>query len=276
MAHAIAALPRPSGVFLPSATSAISLTKALAAAALRIPDDVVLVVTGTEPERLCRFAPVPLSAVTPDHWRIGFESARLLHRILTGQRAAELTRLVPPIGMHRSQSSDARPCSDPFVGKALHLIAAPHGATLRIKELMESLPLGRRALEQRFRRATGTTLHRALTDRRMDAARELLANPAASLESIARRCGFSSPAYFTTAFHRGVGITPMAWRQKHAAVHHQAAASIMNNPASAAAMPAPLAIQPGLTAPPDFAPLQFQTTETPSTMSHSIAAKPPR
>lgn len=276
MAHAIAALPRPCGVFLHRATSAISLTKALSAAALRIPDDVALIVTGTEPEGLCEFAPVPLSAVTPDHWRIGFESARLLHGILSGHRPAEPTRRVPPVGIHRRLSSEARHCGDPFVGQALRLIAAPHGATLRIKELMESLSLGRRALEQRFRRATGTTLHRALTDRRMDAARELLANPAASLESIARRCGFSSLAYFTTAFHRAVGVTPMAWRQKHAAAHHQAAASIINNPASAAAMPAPPSIQRGLTTPPDFAPLQFHTTETPSTISNSIAPKPAR
>ena len=276
MAHAVAALPQPCGVFLHKATSAILLTRALATTALRIPEDVALIVTGTDPEHLCKFAPVPLSAVTPDHWRIGFDSARMLHGILTGHRPAELTRLVPPVGIHRRQSSQASACADPFVGQALRLIAAPHGASLRVQELMQSLSLGRRALEQRFRRVTGTTLHRALTDRRMDTARELLANPAASLDSIARRCGFSSLAYFTTAFHRAVGITPMAWRQKHAAAHHQAAASIMNNPASAAAMPAPPSIQRGLTTPPDFAPLQFHTTEAHSTISDSIAPKPAR
>jgi AraC-like DNA-binding protein len=80
--------------------------------------------------------------------------------------------------------------------------------------------VARRTLEIRFRAATGRTLHYAITEQRIAAASSLLRDQGLSLKSIAQRCGFSSAAYFITAFRRATGSTPTAWRRdSHTPLH---------------------------------------------------------
>jgi AraC family transcriptional regulator len=65
-----------------------------------------------------------------------------------------------------------------------------------------------------FKKATGKTPHRYLTERRIARACELLRNPRASIVSIALAVGFSSQSHFTTVFGRFVGTTPASYRAK--------------------------------------------------------------
>ena len=64
-----------------------------------------------------------------------------------------------------------------------------------------------------FKAATGMTPHDYLTNRRIERAKVLIAQGRVPLAEIARLCGFSSQAYFTTWFKRAVGTTPRAYRE---------------------------------------------------------------
>jgi AraC-like DNA-binding protein len=76
--------------------------------------------------------------------------------------------------------------------------------------------VARRSLEVRFKRETGLSLHEALTTRRIEAAKRLLAASTDGIAVIAEACGFSSVHYFTTVFKRVAGATPGTWRNAHA------------------------------------------------------------
>lgn len=52
-----------------------------------------------------------------------------------------------------------------------------------------------------------------LTELRMDAARELLADPLRSTAEVAGMVGYESPNYFTRAFKKKVGMTPTEYRR---------------------------------------------------------------
>jgi AraC family transcriptional regulator len=64
-----------------------------------------------------------------------------------------------------------------------------------------------------FHHATGLSPHRYVTDRRIEAAKELLAADGASLAQVALATGFGSQANFTRAFRRTTGLTPGQHRE---------------------------------------------------------------
>lgn len=64
-----------------------------------------------------------------------------------------------------------------------------------------------------FKQSTGVAPHRWLLHQRVEQAKAKLANPAASLASIAQACGFSDQSHLTRVFSRYTGVTPAAWRR---------------------------------------------------------------
>ena len=65
-----------------------------------------------------------------------------------------------------------------------------------------------------FKKSMGLPPFYWLNERRIDRAKELLANPTLSLAAIALELGFSAQPQFTTAFGRATGTTPGQWRRE--------------------------------------------------------------
>ena len=63
-----------------------------------------------------------------------------------------------------------------------------------------------------FKKATGKTPHRFLTEKRVAKACELLRNPQLSIVDVALAVGFSSQSHFTTVFGRFMKTTPASYR----------------------------------------------------------------
>jgi AraC family transcriptional regulator len=94
--------------------------------------------------------------------------------------------------------------------RAKAMIEADLGGELRLADLARACGLSVGYFSRAFRRTTGTTPHRWLTQRRIDRAKALLARPEGA---IALECGFADQAHFTRAFGRWVGVTPAASRR---------------------------------------------------------------
>jgi len=67
-----------------------------------------------------------------------------------------------------------------------------------------------------FKQSFGMPPHRYQTDRRMEHAKLLLAQSAASVVEIGLTIGFSSPSAFATAFRRATGLAPTDYRRSFA------------------------------------------------------------
>lgn len=65
-----------------------------------------------------------------------------------------------------------------------------------------------------FKRSTGVTPHRWLTERRVDTAKRLLKDRDVPLAQIALACGFANQSHFTRVFRLITGWTPAAWRRR--------------------------------------------------------------
>jgi AraC family transcriptional regulator len=64
-----------------------------------------------------------------------------------------------------------------------------------------------------FKQSFGEPPQRYWTGRRIERAKELLANPRASITDIALHVGFGGSSAFSSAFHRLTGVTPTAYRR---------------------------------------------------------------
>lgn len=89
-----------------------------------------------------------------------------------------------------------------------HLAASPS-----LESLAHLLGTHEKRLSQAFRRCAGMTVFEYLRQERMSAAQRLLTETSLSVVAISDEMGFSSPANFSTAFHKHSGMPPSVFRQ---------------------------------------------------------------
>jgi AraC family transcriptional regulator len=82
-----------------------------------------------------------------------------------------------------------------------------------LDELAALLHLSRFHFCTAFRRATGHSPHRWMTQQRMAHARELLANPALPITEVALAVGYDTPSAFAASFRKATGTTASAFRR---------------------------------------------------------------
>jgi AraC family transcriptional regulator, transcriptional activator FtrA len=92
---------------------------------------------------------------------------------------------------------------------ALERLAEP----LSVPVLARHAGISPRTFARHFREETGTTPARWLLDQRVLAARQLLERTSMSVEQVAARSGFTTPAAMREHFSRQVATTPTAYRR---------------------------------------------------------------
>ncbi len=82
-----------------------------------------------------------------------------------------------------------------------------------LAELAEAVHLSPIHFHRRFKAATGQTPHEYMEHLRMQQARRMLAGGAESVSAIAEACGYANPFYFSRAFKRIYGRSPLQYRR---------------------------------------------------------------
>jgi len=88
--------------------------------------------------------------------------------------------------------------------------------SLSVQSVASELGLTENYLSTLFRRETGTTLHKVITEMRLERAKYLLAKKY-KLNDVAKKTGFSSAAYFHSVFKKHVGCSPADYAAKQQA-----------------------------------------------------------
>lgn len=112
------------------------------------------------------------------------------------------------VGAGRRIAVDYRPLSPAQRRRVEDFIDAHLGEPIGVAEMAAAAGLSPWHFARRFRAGAGVAPHGYLVRRRMDRARELIADGELPLAAIALASGFSSQAHMTTAFRRHLGRTP--------------------------------------------------------------------
>jgi LacI family transcriptional regulator len=210
----LTSLPRPLGLFAGCDMWGRTLLRFCTEFGLQVPDDVALIGVDDD-EVICETAFPTLSSVRVPWRRVGLEAAHLLHQLLEGGPPPSTVR-VPPTGVHARRSSDGIAVTDPDVAAALRFIHANAHRRVSVPEILRHVPVGRHTLQRGFRRVLGRTILAEVRRVRVAAARQLLVSTSLSVEEIASLSGFPSADKFGKAFRAETGVTPSAYRLRHA------------------------------------------------------------
>jgi len=155
--------------------------------------------------------PEASSVVVPAE-RVGYEAARLLHRLMEGEQAPRQAMLLAPLGVARRASTDLRVTDDPYVNAALSFIRENASQPINVGDVLRQVRISRRSLEQRFRAALGRTPLSEINRVRLDNAKALLSDSDMRVKDVAEATGFSSSEQLSAIFRKQVEMTPSAYR----------------------------------------------------------------
>ncbi|KUJ65228.1 cupin [Streptomyces albus subsp. albus] len=107
-----------------------------------------------------------------------------------------------------------RALGDEVVGPVLRALHEAPGEPWTLASLAARAGVSRTTLAKRFQELVGESPLAYLTEWRMALAADLLAEPAATVASVARRVGYADAFGFSTAFKRVRGVSPSAYRDR--------------------------------------------------------------
>jgi AraC family transcriptional regulator len=92
--------------------------------------------------------------------------------------------------------------------------ASPEIGYPSLSELAQLCGISQSHLMRTFKVSTGWQIHKYVAEERMRVAKVMLAKDQLNSKEISAQLGFSSPAYFATAFRRMTGKTPTEYRRQ--------------------------------------------------------------
>ena len=208
----LASLPRPCAVFCCHDLRAFQTLSAAKDARLNVPGDIAIV--GVDNDALiCNFTTPRLSSIDNNAFGCGRAAIQLLDDVFTGRAAANETRTVAPRGVISRDSSEVFNYSSPVLNDALMFMRKNIASNLTAADVIEHAGKSHTLVEGLFKSELGTTVQNEIKRLRLEEAKRLLRMTSIPLDDVAKRSGFSSLRYFTTAFSSAVGISPSAYRK---------------------------------------------------------------
>lgn len=121
--------------------------------------------------------------------------------------------LVSDDAMSAAEPADRIYLSPPKLKRVIDFIEANLQESIGLDDLARAAGLSANHFLRVFKLATGETPYHFLRARRLERARQMLADDSMPLAELALECGFANQAHFTAAFSREVGISPGRYRR---------------------------------------------------------------
>ncbi len=209
----LGALPKPVGLMACNDICGREVLQACTVAGLVVPDDVAVVGVDND-EMMCELSDPPLSSVTLDLERAGYEAAHLLDRLMRGEEAVAKVVWVRPTHVATRRSSDVIVQEDTVVARALQFIRDHARQNVSVNNVAEEVGVSRRTLERRFIRAIQRTVLSEISRYHLTRAKQLLLETDLPCRKVAAEAGFGSLKTFNRTFSRKEGMTPQNFRRR--------------------------------------------------------------
>jgi len=205
---------KPLALLAMSDRYAVTLCRLVQDLGFDIPRDVA--VLGADDFDVARLATPPISSIRPAGERIGYEAARLVHRLMQRQRLPRRIVMIPPlelvprestIGKHRAGATD--------IERALDFIQRKACEGIRIEDVANYVHMPLRTFELQFAKVVDHTVGEEIRAVRLGRAKTLLTTTDLPLATVAHQVGFAEASYFCEFFRRWEKTTPSAYRRSN-------------------------------------------------------------
>jgi LacI family transcriptional regulator len=183
--------------------------------AIPVPDHIAVAGVGND-SCLCELAVPTLTSVDLDPRRIGYEAAAALERMMQGKASRPVESRFAPRAIVARMSTDVIATGDETVARAVRFIREGACKGIGVDDVLRHVGLSRTALEARFRKVLGRTLHQEIQHVRLERVKHLLADTNMPIKGVALVAGFHQTEYMMRVFRRHTGQTPARFRKREA------------------------------------------------------------
>ena len=134
--------------------------------------------------------------------------------VFDSERIESISNLAEMVVKYLLLENMLRPGSDEGIEKAIAYINENLDKPLDVHGIAKSVGVSKSALYRSFNAQIGYPIGRYINRKRVEKAAELLSDTRLSIEEIALRVGFSDGSYFSKAFKKEMGISPLKYRKE--------------------------------------------------------------
>jgi LacI family transcriptional regulator len=214
--HWLESLPKPIGMLCANDDRAASILEACHVLGYGVPED-VSVIGVDDDQYVCELQNPPLSSVRMASEQAGYEAAALLDRMIRGEEKMGGQRIMAhAAGVTVRQSTSVLMVRNADVRKALRFIRENAARPIRVADIVKATGLSHRTLNDQFQSELGCSIIKQLTSARIACIARLLTETEMRIQEIATVVGYEDDRHFSRYFKRATGLTPQAYRRKHA------------------------------------------------------------
>jgi len=208
----LAALPKPVAILACDDARAGHIANASHHLNLSIPRDVS--VMGPENHFQCHFFDPPLTSIEIPNQDLGYEAAKLLHRLMQGDPPENHPVLLPPSGIIERESTQTFVTPDPIVSAMLQFIHAHACDGISVQDVVRHSGYSRATVANRLQTHRKTTVLKEILNVKLEKIKQLLRKTDMTLAHIAMETGFTNPYHLCRRFKQNLGITPGQYRKQ--------------------------------------------------------------
>ncbi len=206
-------LPKPLALMTCDDNLGNHITEASRLINIRIPEEIAVLGVDND-EMLCELSDPPLSSIGLDTEKSGYETARLMQRMIEEKSAHYEDIVVQPTQVTSRVSTDIFASADKYIVEALKYIHDNLDKNLRVNEVLKKVPMSRRSLEKRFVLTTGYPVYEYIYNQRIEKFTQKLLETDMTIFEIALDLGLSDSKNIARQFKQIKGLTPLAYRKK--------------------------------------------------------------
>jgi LacI family transcriptional regulator len=183
-----------------------------------VPDEIAILGVDND-ELVCELEYPQLSSIALSVEAAGYAAATLLGELMAGHRTGRTKKriVVCPLYIAERQSTNVLATEDREVAVALRFIREHVLQGIGVGDVAEAAALSLRALQQRFKRVLGRSIHDEIKRTRIDRMARMLVTTNLSIGEIARSLQCTEVQNIARYFRQRTGLTPAQYRKKHGA-----------------------------------------------------------
>ena len=214
LADWIKSLPHPVALMACDDTQGNRIMEVCRVLGIHIPEEISVLGVDND-EIICSLSEPPLSSVSLNIAKGGYEAARLIDKLMQDKESAYEDVIIQPVTIVNRLSTDIYATDNPAILAALRYIHQNLANKINVEDIVKQVPLSRRLLEVRFRQVTGQSIYQYVSDLRMERFSQLLLAGNEPIADLAMQVGLSDFKNLSRQFKSWKGCTPIEFRKQN-------------------------------------------------------------
>ena len=207
-------LPKPVALMVCNDDRGQYVMEACKIAGLHVPEELAIIGVDND-ELICDLTDPPLSSVSLDTERAGYEAAELMEKLIAGEKMTGKLITAGPTHIVTRESTDVLAIEDHEVAEAVRFIRQNAKRSFQVNDVAQAAALSRRVLEKRFRAILNRSVHQEIRRVRINLLTELLTQTDMSIVEIAAEMSFPGPEHIARYFRKVKGVSLKDYRKKY-------------------------------------------------------------